>query len=450
MPKLTTSFCANATAPTGLTASGTPKLKEVYWDSTLAGFGLVVTLNGARSFIAQGRLHGKNVRYTIGRVGDEKWPLEDARKEAKRVLRLMEAGTDPRAVDAESEAEKVTLEATLNDYLQNHRTGHGKPLRASTQRDMTRHVTVNLADLAGEPIASITRDVCLERFKAMTDEGLTGQANQCMVTLRALCNYAREKHSAPDGTPTILAHNPVTRAFGKHRLGQFHKIKPRDVRIPAAKIGAVWSMLQRRRAAARTVDERTSADYVCTLMLTGMRAGECARLLWENVNLDEGWFLIPEEDAKNHNEMRMPMSSVLRGILQERRAAEAAPERVAKRRTRRGVREDSPYVFASWGESGHIDQANAVMAAVSKVAGLRITRHDLRRTLDDIAGACMADGNQRRQLLNHLASDVHERSYSNNPDPEVLRDAVERIAQWIVTQAAAAEAPNVVPMQARA
>ncbi len=437
MPKLTLNFCATAAPPTGLTKSGKPKLKEVYWDSALPGFGLVVTRNGARSLVAQGRLHGKNVRYTVCTYGDERYSLDDARRKAKEVIRQMEEGTDPRAVRTKSEAEEVTLRATLEDYLQNHRTAHSKPLRASTQADMRRHVEQNLADLADEPIASLTRDDCLERFRAMTEAGLTGQANQCMVTLRALCNYARGKHSdQKTGKPTILEYNPVTLAFGKYKPARLHKIKARKVRIPAGKIGAVWAMLQKRRAEARTVDDRTAADYVCTLMLTGMRANECRRLLWENVNLDEGWFRIPEDDAKNHNEVKLPMSSVLRGILQERRDAAAAPEHVARRRASQDAREASPYVFASWGKTGHIMDADGVMAAVSEVAGKRIVRHDLRRTLDDVAGACMVDGDKRRQLLNHLASDVHGQSYANNPDPEVLADAVEAVAQWIVDQAA--------------
>lgn len=421
MPKLTIGFCAKAPLPSGTTRTGQPVLKVVYWDTSLPGFGLSVTRNGARTYIAQARLHGKNVRYTIGAMTDEKWPLEEARRKAKEVLRQLDDGTDPRAVRVKSEAETVTLRATLDDYLLNHRTGHGKPLRASTAADMRRHVTVNLADIADEPIASITRDVCLERFRAMTAAGLTGQSNQMAVTLRALCNYAREKHAAPDGTPTILMHNPVTLAFGKHKLGKMHKIKPRDVRIPGDKIGAVWAMLQRRRAEARTIDDRTSADYVCTLLLTGMRATECARLKWENVNLDEGWFRIIEDDAKNHNEVRLPCSSVLREILAARRADQDG---------RRGA-----HVFASWGKCGHITEAKGTMDAVSEAAGLRVTRHDLRRTLDDVAGACMISGDQRRQLLNHLAADVHGQHYSNNPDPKALARAVESVAQWIVAQA---------------
>lgn len=446
MAKMTRAFVESAPLPKD------DKLRVLYWDGgkgALPGFGLSVTKNGVRSYIAQARVNGKTRRMTIGQHS-ERLTFELAKAKAKAYLLQMDNGIDPREEERRDEAVKTTLRETLEDYLLNHRTGHGKPLRASTQTDMRRHVEQNLADLADEPIANITRNVCLERFNDMTEEGLTGQSNQCMVTVRALCNYAREKHATPDGTYTILAVNPVTMAFGKHKLGKMHKIKPRDSRIPADRIGAVWSTLQKRRAEARTVDDRTSTDYVCMLMLTGLRAGECARLLWENVNLDEGWFRIIEDDAKNHNEVRLPMSSVLRRMLDQRQEAADAPERVARRRADQEARAASPYVFASWGvKSGHITEAKGTMARVSEVAGVPIKRHDLRRSFEDAATACRVSDDQRRQLLNHLASDVHGQSYANNPDPKVLAAGVEAVAQWILNRSAETEAANVVALPAR-
>ena len=87
------------------------------------------------------------------------------------------------------------------------------------------------------------------------------------------------------------------------------------------------------------------------------------------------------------------------------------------------ARAASPYVFASWGKTGHIGEAKGTMKHVSTAAGLYIKRHDLRRTFEDAASACNISGDQRRQLLNHLANDVHGRSYANNPDPKVLAAA---------------------------
>lgn len=425
------------------------KTKALYWDEgkgAVTGFGLSVTANGVRSYVAQSRVNGETRRVTIGRHGV--WTCELARDHARVVLQDMAKGVDPQVEKRKQAAAAATLREVMEDYLTHHRTTHGAPLRASTQLDIRRHVETNLANMADRPIADITRDACLAAFNELSKRA-KGQANQCMVTLRALINYAREKHATDDGDYTIHRMNPVSMAFNKHKLGKLNKIGTRKGRVPAEKIGAVWAMLQKRRAEARTVDDRTSADYVSMLMLTGCRANEVATLTWANVNLDEGWFRIPKEIAKNHNELVLPLSTVLHQLLTERQEAAKAPQHVAKRRADQEARAGSPYVFASWGKVGHIGEARGTMDAVSEVAGVRVTRHDLRRTLEDVAAACHVSDDQRRQLLNHLASDVHGRSYANNPDPKVLAAAVERIAQWIAEHGAAAEAGNVVALPAR-
>jgi Arm DNA-binding domain len=192
MAKMTRAFVESAPLPTG------DKLRALYWDSgkgALPGFGLSVTKNGARSYVAQARVNGKTRRMTIGQHS-ERLTFELAKAKAKAYLLQMDNGIDPREEERRDEAVQTSLRETLEDYLLNHRTGHGKPLRSSTQADMRRHVEQNLIDLADTPIANITRNVCLERFNDLTERGLTGQANQCMVTLRALINYAASTSSA--------------------------------------------------------------------------------------------------------------------------------------------------------------------------------------------------------------------------------------------------------------
>ena len=73
----------------------------------------------------------------------------------------------------------------MNHYLTHKQTSHGTPLREASQRDIRRHVTVNLAEWADQPIANITRDMCLSRF-AEISERAPGQANQCMVNLSVM------------------------------------------------------------------------------------------------------------------------------------------------------------------------------------------------------------------------------------------------------------------------
>ena len=69
---------------------------KVYYDSEVAGFGLRVTAADARSFILNYRTTGgRERRKTIGAYPD--WTATDARKEARRLRRVIDAGGDPLA-----------------------------------------------------------------------------------------------------------------------------------------------------------------------------------------------------------------------------------------------------------------------------------------------------------------------------------------------------------------
>lgn len=430
--------------------------QALYWDSgkgALTGFGVRVSSSGKRCYIAQSRVNGKTRRVTIGEHGT--WTVDQARDEARSLLLGMDKGVDPKAEKQRDAALAVTLREIAADYVANKRTKHG-PLKASSKADIERHVNKSFKAWADKPVAGITRDACEKRFKELSERGTDednpgpapSQANQAFVILRALLNWARERHATDDDEYPLLPINPVKRML---RVQKLNPEAARDNRVPHDKIGAVWNVLQARRAESRTLDDRTSADYVTFLMLTGTRATEAATLTWDCVNFDEGWWHLPKEKVKNHNAVTYPMSAALRKMLEQRKALaeEENPER--ERRAKRPRDHSADYVFASWGKVGHITEARSTMIAVSEAAGRHITRHDLRRTYEDVAKRCKVDADERRQLLNHLASDVHRRHYSNNPDPKALASAVETIGRWITTQgkvAASAEAGrNVVAIR---
>ena len=77
-----------------------PRQKQVIIrDSEITGFGLRLSPGGA-SFIAEARVSGKSRRITIGRA--ELFYVEEARKEAVKLLAQMTSGIDPPAEKAKS------------------------------------------------------------------------------------------------------------------------------------------------------------------------------------------------------------------------------------------------------------------------------------------------------------------------------------------------------------
>ena len=285
-----------------------------------------------------------------------------------------------------------------------------------------------------KPVSSISREAVTKRFNEIKNHGLRGdgpapaQANQGFSILRALINYAIREYRKPDGS-AILTDNPVEVLHKK-----WAPIKAKTSRIPEKKVGAVWSALQKWREEAYTRDTLASIDLITFLLLTGSRIGEASALTWDRVNLDEGWWHIP--DPKNRNPVYLPLSSQAVELLKTR-------QRV------KGI----DFVFASWGKCGHIRDPRDTMKKVSEIAGLHLSPHDLRRTFTTIGIACCGIDLFKVELLtNHVPKSVTERHYLETSHLEYLMPQVQQIADWIVEQGRIADAiangENILPLRA--
>lgn len=415
MPKLTKSVVDKIAVPT--------KGYALHWDEQDRGFGLRITKDGKRTFIVQGRVKGKELRLTIGPLGV--FTVDQSREAAREYLRSMRLGIDPRDTRRLVAAMSVTLRDVADAYKRDRK------LKESSKGEIERHVTTTFDAWLNKPVVTITREAVTKRFNEIKTKGLRGkapapaQANQAFSILRALINYAIREYRKPDGS-AVLTDNPVDVLYKK-----WTSIKPRTSRIPDAKVGAVWHFLQGSRDAAYNRDTLASIDLVMFLLLTGARIGEASALTWDRVNLDEGWWHIP--DPKNSNPVWLPLSEVAWELLTTR-------QRVS----------GSRFVFASWGKSGHLKDPRDTMKRLSKVAGTKITPHDLRRTFTTIgAASCGIDLHKIELLTNHVPRTVTMRHYLETSHLEYLKPEVQRIADWITAQERGADSKqsgtNVIP-----
>lgn len=380
---------------------------DLFWCTDPVGFGVRVTDKGKRSYFVQGRVNGKEVRYTIGAHGA--FTVEKARDMAKELLVNMRKGINPQLAKRQKKAADLTLKAVADAYVRD------RTLKQTSIEQIERHVKTTLAFWSDKPIASITREGVSKRFNELRTGGLNGkraapgQANQAFATLKALINYARDEYRKADGTP-LLADNPCDVLRKK-----WARLEPRTSRIPDDKVGAVWTAMQGWLAAAHNRDTLSAVSLAQFLLLTGCRLLEAGSLAWDNVNLDQAWFHLP--DPKNSNPVWLPLSTQAVSLLRQREA-----EKV----------KGNPFVFPSWGKSGHITDIRGIMSKVSAVAGTKITAHDLRRTYTTIGIAqCGIDLVKVELLTNHRPAGVTTRHYLETQRLQYLRPQTQAIADYI-------------------
>ena len=93
-----------------------PKSGRVdYWDTILPGFHLRVTSNGVKTYAVKGRVHGKQVKCTIGRA--EIIRLPDAREAGRSLLLQMSLGKNPNERHRVRHDPDSLMNAVIDEYL---------------------------------------------------------------------------------------------------------------------------------------------------------------------------------------------------------------------------------------------------------------------------------------------------------------------------------------------
>lgn len=387
-----------------------------HWDDELKGFGVKVLPSGKRMYVVQGRVNGQSRRVTLGAHGV--LTCDEARKKAKLELVKLIEGKDPQEEKKRAKANSVTLREVVTDYCENRRTRNGGPLTKSTVKVINRHLETNLIDWADKPIFNITSSMCRTHFEKMSKTGPT-QANQCYRILHSLINYAIDEENPQPNPVDILSRkklwNPNRRKTGY---------------IPMNKVGFVWNKLNELRHATILPIEQTQVDAVKFIMLTGCRWSEAAELTWDYVKTDS-WH---DPDPKNHNAITFPLSAPARVLMESR------------------VRiQDNNYVFPGRHKKEHptfITSVRQIMTAISEVAGLRLSPHDLRRTFIQIGIKLKIELWKLKLLTNHIAKgDVTLDHYTETSDLRYLAPEIEQIGAWIEEQGRIAAAENVIPFK---
>ncbi len=155
---------------------------KTIWDDRVKGFGARRQKKGI-SYVVKARLKGRQKYLTIGRHGSP-WTPETARKEARRLLVLLEQGIDPLEEKRRERARRSTLE-----LWEAFEKDHVEKLKESSRREYIRLFRRYVAPrMGGKALADITRDdiAALHRRMRKTPR----MANLCLAVLSKFMNWA--------------------------------------------------------------------------------------------------------------------------------------------------------------------------------------------------------------------------------------------------------------------
>lgn len=365
-------------------------------DDTLHGFALRVTSGGTKSFIVERRINDKVKRISIGKYG-HLTPTQ-ARNKAHEILGEIALGNDPIARKKADTIKNITLGEVYQDYLKTR-----KNLKSGTIK--TYDVLLNgcVADWLPKRIADISKDMVEARHSEI-GANAPARANNVMRTLRAVFNHAIAKYEDEQENPVITS-NPIDR-LSRNRA--WYKIERRRNHLKPHELKQWYE-------ATLQLETDVTRDYFHFLLFTGLRRTEAATLRWENVDFKQECFTIL--DTKNTEPHTLPFSDVIKELLEHRKSIC-----------------DSPWVFPSPVDDGHIRDPRGSIEHMHKLMGRQVTLHDLRRTFITIAESLDIPAYALKRLINHKdPNDVTAGYIVINVDR--LKEPMQKISEFILEKA---------------
>lgn len=371
----------------------TPSIgNRITYDGEVKGFGVRVTSAGARAFVLNYRAEGRERRITIGSFPD--WSVKAARDEAKALKRRVDQGDDPMQ-DRQDKREAKTI-AELCDRFEEEDLPTRRASTAEDYRSLLRLYVrprfgnIKVAALRHTDIAALHREIARRA---------PYRANRLVAVLSVMMAKAI-KDGMRDDNPT----KGIERAHEEKRERYLSPVE-----------------IVRLAKALAAHPEKTSANAIRLLLLTGARRGEVLSATWKQFDVAAGTWVKPSSHTKQKREHRVPLSAPALALLAD---------------IRRDVVPACPYVFPSAKTSKAegfqpLTEIKRTWSSVCATASLENVRlHDLRHSFASVLASAGLSLPIVGALLGHSQPRTTAR-YAHLYD-DVLRAATERVGAVVM------------------
>jgi integrase len=366
------------------------------------GFGVRVTAAGARAFVLNYRLRGREHRFTIGAWPD--WSALKAVREAHGLRQRVDRGENP-LEDRALPPTAANVASMLDDFVARYVRNKSHPLRSADEYEsaFNRLVKPRIGKLG---VYEVRRSHVNEMLDEIEDENGLVMADRTLAYLRKAFNW----HAARDDQFNV----PIVRGMAR--------IKPKErarTRILSdQEIRVIWPVLS-------TLG--TFGALVKALLLTAQHRNEIARMSRREIGEDTIWE-IPAERYKTNRPNFVPLSKAALAIINAQAKIDDCDFIFPSR---------AKTPFSGFGKSkAALDKA--VLAAMQehtkkgeKVEALpNWTLHDLRRTAKTLMMRAGVRPDISERVLGRVIAGL-EGSCDRHSDANEKRDALEKLAMMV-------------------
>src|SRR5271168_4614358 len=334
----------------------------VYWDAACPGFGVKVTPAGRKVFVVLYRTGGAGSRlrkYTIGPYG--RVTFHQARVSAQKVFAARLEGRDLAAEKHDARKRMVAdrVEDLLEAFIAQH-VSQNRSARATSQ--MLRR---ELGSWSGRTIHEISKRDVMDIVSALEQRGALVAANKTLKAIKTFLRWCVGRavldQSPAEGIPLPTKEVARDRVLNDDELAR--------VIVAARQISGPYG------------------GIVELLALTGQRREEAARCVWDEIDLQNRTWALPNLRTKNAKPHIVHLSVQAIAVLGQA--------------TRHGR-----FVFSLTGANPFQDFSDAKRELDTKsgVSGWRL--HDLRRTCVSGMAALGVAPHVADKILNHQSGTI--------------------------------------------
>lgn len=396
------------------------KSQSFLWDSKSTSLAVRATPSGAKAYVCQAKLHGKDIRLTLGST--DTWSIQDAREAANRFKVTVDQGIDPRALAAEARqaaeietaekaAQKVIARTAWEAYLAaphpkwgaTHRRDHEIAAQIGGEKPKRGRQETKpgpLTSLLAMPLRDITPEV-VSKWLQTENESRPTAAGNSLRKLRTFINwcaehpiYKRAVHADCTTAKAVTEFVPATKTKEDDSL-QKEQLRAWFTRVLA-------------------IENAVFSAYLQGLLLTGARRTEWQQLKWNDVDFNSKKLTIRD---KVEGQRTIPLTSYMATVLK------ALPRVTA-------------YVFGSAAsKEGYVIGVSKPHTKAVSEAGLpHVSLHGLRRSFSTLSEWLDLPIGVIAQIQGHKPSAIAEKHYKRRPI-DLLRMHHEKFEAWMLQQA---------------